>query len=155
MRRIARIATALSTLAVLGAGAPAALAKSLDPFWPSQDPFWQQTPPYLPPIVQPNQPVILVPPINPGTTGRGQLPEIRSYRPYSGSRPNLLLPPTTTHGTITDTQEIVPPIPLLPQAQAPAPFTADWFAYCAEKYRSFEPSTGTYTTYGGARRVCR
>lgn len=38
---------------------------------------------------------------------------------------------------------------------APAPWTADWYAYCASKYRSFDPRTGTYITYSGYERLCR
>jgi hypothetical protein len=37
----------------------------------------------------------------------------------------------------------------------PAPWTAQWYAYCSDRFRSFEPSTGFYTTYSGARRMCR
>ncbi len=35
------------------------------------------------------------------------------------------------------------------------PFTPAWYAYCAAKYRSFNPRTGTYTTYSGRQRFCR
>jgi hypothetical protein len=28
------------------------------------------------------------------------------------------------------------------------------YALCAERFRSFNPATGTYTTYGGETRVC-
>jgi hypothetical protein len=38
---------------------------------------------------------------------------------------------------------------------APAPWSADWYAYCASKYRSFDPQTGTYQPYQGGRRLCR
>ena len=33
--------------------------------------------------------------------------------------------------------------------------SSDWIAACAHKYRSFEPHTGLYTTYGGVKRRCR
>jgi hypothetical protein len=36
----------------------------------------------------------------------------------------------------------------------PEPFSAQWYVYCAEKYRSFDAETGLYTTYSGARRTC-
>jgi hypothetical protein len=51
-----------------------------------------------------------------------------------------------------------------PSGIAPAPAvlgamppvgTAEWYAYCASKYRSFEPGTGLYTTYSGVKRPCR
>jgi Ni/Co efflux regulator RcnB len=35
------------------------------------------------------------------------------------------------------------------------PWTAEWYAYCADKYRSFDPRSGTYTAYSGAKRFCR
>ncbi|GAB4231500.1 MAG: hypothetical protein Kow0032_13760 [Methyloligellaceae bacterium] len=38
---------------------------------------------------------------------------------------------------------------------APAPWTPEWYAYCASKYRSFDPRTGTYQPYHGPRRLCR
>jgi hypothetical protein len=31
----------------------------------------------------------------------------------------------------------------------------DWIAYCARKYRSFDPQTGTYLSYDGLRRYCQ
>lgn len=31
----------------------------------------------------------------------------------------------------------------------------DWYAYCASKYRSFDPATGTFMGYDGIRRPCR
>ena len=38
---------------------------------------------------------------------------------------------------------------------APPPWTPDWYAYCASKYRSFDPRSGTYQPYYGPRRFCR
>lgn len=35
-----------------------------------------------------------------------------------------------------------------------APRSSDWVAYCSSKYRSFDPSTGTYMGYDGQRRPC-
>ena len=37
----------------------------------------------------------------------------------------------------------------------PPPWTPDWYAYCASKYRSFDPRSGTYQPYYGPRRFCR
>ena len=31
----------------------------------------------------------------------------------------------------------------------------DWDRYCLSKYRSYKPSTGTYTSYSGYERPCR
>ncbi|AEV38813.1 BA14K-like protein [Pseudovibrio sp. FO-BEG1] len=41
------------------------------------------------------------------------------------------------------------------QAVAPAPWSPAWFAYCTNKYRSFNPNTGTYRTYSGKNRFCQ
>jgi hypothetical protein len=37
----------------------------------------------------------------------------------------------------------------------PAPDDSQWMAYCASRYRSFDPSTGTYMGYDGLRHECR
>lgn len=36
-----------------------------------------------------------------------------------------------------------------------APFTPEWVAYCARKFKSFNPNTGTYLAYSGRHRFCR
>lgn len=36
-----------------------------------------------------------------------------------------------------------------------APGSPDWNAYCASKYRSFDPATGTFMGYDGRRHYCR
>ncbi|GHB31228.1 membrane protein [Pseudovibrio japonicus] len=38
---------------------------------------------------------------------------------------------------------------------APAPWSPAWYSYCTSKYRSFNPSTGTYRTYSGKDRFCQ
>ncbi|MTI16229.1 BA14K family protein [Rhodobacteraceae bacterium RKSG542] len=38
---------------------------------------------------------------------------------------------------------------------APQPWSPQWYQYCSSKYRSFNPSTGTYTTYSGVQRMCQ
>jgi hypothetical protein len=38
---------------------------------------------------------------------------------------------------------------------APAPWTADWYAYCAEKYPTFDVRTGLYTADAGDVRMCQ
>ena len=37
----------------------------------------------------------------------------------------------------------------------PRPGTKAWYRYCAAKYRSFNPETGTYTAYSGKSYPCR
>jgi hypothetical protein len=84
--------------------------------------------------------------------------ELRSYEPYStlqyGFRPE---PPSPPRGVRKTRPEIVKPTRVAPliRSGAPVPYTADWYRYCARSYRSFEPGTGLYTSYSGARRVCR
>ena len=59
--------------------------------------------------------------------------------PYREYRPRVVMPepvqPTIRRGT-------------------PAAWTAQWYQYCAGKYRSFDPETGLYTSYSGRRQVC-
>ena len=40
-------------------------------------------------------------------------------------------------------------------AAAPVEGTPEWYSYCAAKYRSFDPATGTYLAFSGVRRMCR
>jgi len=35
------------------------------------------------------------------------------------------------------------------------PWSPAWYQYCSSKYRSFNPSTGTFTTYGGEQKFCQ
>jgi hypothetical protein len=85
-------------------------------------------------------------------------PEIRSYQPYStlqfGFRPE---PPRVLGNTPRRPRVIMPtPVaPLIEYGKTPNPYSAQWYVYCAERFRSFEPSTGFYTTYSGRRRLCR
>jgi hypothetical protein len=37
----------------------------------------------------------------------------------------------------------------------PAKGTPEWNAYCADKYRSFDPETGMYKAYSGQMRPCK
>lgn len=34
------------------------------------------------------------------------------------------------------------------------PWTADWYDYCSDRYRSFKPRSGTYTGYDGQQHFC-
>ncbi len=71
-------------------------------------------------------------------------PPAPAYRPPAPAQPYY--PPVVTHR----------PAPVY-QAQiaAPAPWSPAWFAYCTNKYRSFNPNTGTYRTYSGKNRFCQ
>lgn len=35
------------------------------------------------------------------------------------------------------------------------PWSPAWYDYCSSRYRSFNPQTGTFTTYGGEQRFCQ
>ncbi|MBD1547482.1 BA14K family protein [Roseibium aggregatum] len=35
------------------------------------------------------------------------------------------------------------------------PWSPAWYDYCSSKYRTFNPSTGTYTTYRGEQKFCQ
>jgi hypothetical protein len=37
----------------------------------------------------------------------------------------------------------------------PTPWTPAWYAYCRNKYRSFDPRSGTFLGYDGHRHFCR
>jgi hypothetical protein len=51
-----------------------------------------------------------------------------------------------------------PPPPLyyeaVPIYYAPAPWTPEWYAYCARKYQSFDPRSGTFLGFDGFRHFC-
>ena len=42
----------------------------------------------------------------------------------------------------------------MPESWALTPWTADWYDYCADRYRSFKPRNGTYTGYDGQQHFC-
>ncbi|POF29580.1 BA14K family protein [Roseibium marinum] len=57
-----------------------------------------------------------------------------------------------------------PPVNYYPPAPYPGrvhgtvgyqPWSPAWYQYCSSKYRSFNQSTGTFTTYGGEQRFCQ
>ncbi len=48
-----------------------------------------------------------------------------------------------------------PPPPPETTAYKPEPWSDEWYAYCREKYRSFDPDTGYYLAYSGRYRFCR
>ncbi len=51
---------------------------------------------------------------------------------------------------------VAPPVVYqpVPVYYAPAPWTPDWYAYCARKYQSFDPRSGTFLGFDGYRHVC-
>ena len=49
----------------------------------------------------------------------------------------------------------IEPAPVVTYDYRPAPWTPEWYDYCASKYRSFDPASGTFQPYHGHRRLCR
>ena len=39
--------------------------------------------------------------------------------------------------------------------ERPQPWTPAWYAYCSDRYRSFDPSTGYFLGYDGRYHFCR
>jgi hypothetical protein len=37
----------------------------------------------------------------------------------------------------------------------PEPWSAAWYSYCSDRYRSFDPRTGTFTSYSGETVFCQ
>ena len=52
-----------------------------------------------------------------------------------------------------------PPVAYYPPAPsyayAPAPWSPAWYSYCSQRYRSFDPRSGTFQPYRGPRRLCQ
>ena len=73
------------------------------------------------------------------------------YQPYYYApprRPYYYAPPVA----------YVPPVVYAPApayAYGPAPWSPAWYNYCASRYRSFDPRSGTFQPYNGPRRICR
>jgi hypothetical protein len=42
----------------------------------------------------------------------------------------------------------------MPVYYAPAPWSPEWYAYCARKYGSFDAASGTYLGFDGYRHMC-
>ena len=64
--------------------------------------------------------------------------------------------PAPSYGLQPYRPRVIAPIPVQPRlTAAPRPWTAQWYAYCSGRYRSFDRQTGTFVTYGGERRLCR
>jgi hypothetical protein len=51
---------------------------------------------------------------------------------------------------------VAPPVVYqpVPVYYAPAPWSPDWYAYCARKYGSFDPRSGTFVGFDGYRHLC-
>ncbi len=47
-----------------------------------------------------------------------------------------------------------PPPPPVVVYYAPQPWTPEWYAYCAQRFRSFDARSGTYLGHDGYRHMC-
>ena len=78
----------------------------------------------------------------------GQFPN--PSHPWARQSPSVRLPspvlPRPRYGV---------PIYEVPARIAPERFTESWYYSCRERYRSFDPRTGTFLGYDGRRRPCR
>ncbi len=82
---------------------------------------------------------------------------------YAGQRPPP--PPGQYYGSPRPPQAYgAPPqaYGALPQAYAaprgygaPPAWSREWYAYCAQRYRSFDPNSGYFIASGGVRKFCR
>src|SRR5688572_13349231 len=84
--------------------------------------------------------------------------EMRSFQPYAGLQDeNVPVDAPVQRGVRKTRPEIVRPTAVNPviETGVPRAFTAQWYKYCAQRYRSFEPGTGLYTSFSGQRRQCR
>jgi hypothetical protein len=52
---------------------------------------------------------------------------------------------------------VAPPVvyEVAPVRYAPAPWTPDWYAYCARRYRTFDAESGTFIGHDGRPYLCR
>ncbi|MEJ8571066.1 BA14K family protein [Microbaculum marinum] len=96
-------------------------------------------------------------------------PRYYAPAPYAyGTAPYVAPAPAPVYvapGYVAPTQPYDPSLPVqsgpgysgtyVATGYAPARGTAEWNAYCASKYRSFDPATGTFLGYDGKRHYCQ
>jgi hypothetical protein len=80
----------------------------------------------------------------------------RSYRRGDGIAAGVagLAAGALIGGAIASAQQPVYAAPPPPYAVARGG-DADWIAYCSQRYRSFDPASGTYLGYDGQRHMCQ
>ena len=64
-------------------------------------------------------------------------------------------PPPGAYGPDAYGPDAYGPDAYAPAAYGPGPGSEDWYAYCQQRYRSFNPQTGTFTGYDGLQHPCR
>lgn len=75
------------------------------------------------------------------------------FRPYRFQFGPHYQPPPVTYQLPPVIYE--PPLEREHSRSRCAPRSRAWYESCAARFRSFDPNTGTYTTYAGQVRVCR
>jgi BA14K-like protein len=162
MTRLAGLAAAFVTVAALGAARPAAA------FDPVPIPGLNGTSSVIPGLQQPQTiPGVAPPATIPGVRRKPRtfpdppVPDTRlemhSYQPYSGLQFGFRPDPPANRTFGRKPPQVIMPEPVAPLIEygRPTPYSQQWYVYCADRYRSFEPETGLYTTYSGANRTCR
>ncbi len=75
-----------------------------------------------------------------------------AYRhPHASVRPSPdrhYFPPAPSHVTVTRTVTYEPVYATF------EPWTPEWYRYCQDRYRSFDPASGTFMGYDGIRHFC-
>jgi len=79
------------------------------------------------------------------------------------SRPSYAGPPPVRHYPPPPPAGYYPPVAPPPgPVYGPAhtrvgfePWSPAWYRYCSNKFRSFDPQSGTYMTYRGVRKFCQ
>ena len=77
-------------------------------------------------------------------------------RTYYGPSDDDYVPPRQGYYGPAEARYAPAPEPVYAPAPEykPEPFTDDWYAYCASKYQTFDPQTGTFQPYEGPRKLC-
>ena len=78
-----------------------------------------------------------------------------AYATYGWRQPWVYAPRTLPYREYRPRVVVPTPIDPVIRRGNPAAWTAQWYQYCAAKYRSFDRDTGLYTSRSGRRQVCR
>jgi peptidoglycan/LPS O-acetylase OafA/YrhL len=86
-------------------------------------------------------------------------PQYYTYAP-SAPAPVYVAPPAAVYSGRRGLEPFDPSLPVqtgtaYAGAYPVAPSSPDWNAYCASKYRSYDPASGTFLGYDGKRHYCR
>jgi BA14K-like protein len=80
----------------------------------------------------------------------GALSQPRAERVY---RPRPVYRPAPIYDTYPDAPP--PPRRVVTYNDQVEPWTREWYRFCSNRYRSFNPSTGTYRGYDGRNHFCQ